>query len=197
MRPVFIGSHPAIDFLNSALAPNGEPIETIGDGRAYLEWLVAAGLLDLARASKLARRFGAKALDAAAAEARKTREWARGWLTSWRAHPRGNYEEEIALLNKLLAREALRREVVTTKEGLEVIEVPHIETAEALLALVAVQLARLITQEQASLVKPCAGPACTLWFLDRTKAHRRLFCSASGCGNRAKVAAFRERQRGS
>jgi predicted RNA-binding Zn ribbon-like protein len=196
MRPLFIGSHPAIDFLNTALAPDGEPIETIGDGKTYLDWFVAAGLLDEARASKLARRFGTKALDAAAVEARKVRDWAREWLAVWRAKPRGDYEAEIATLNKLLAREALSREVVVTSEGLEVVEVPHIETAEALIALVAVQFAALITEEEASLVKSCAGSACTLWFLDRTKAHRRLFCSAAGCGNRAKVAAFRERQRG-
>lgn len=196
MRPLFVGSHPAIDFLNTALAPGGEPIETIGDGKAYLEWLVAAGLLDEARAAKLARRFGVKALDAAALEARKVREWVRTWLTAWRADPQRDYGEEIGALNKLLAREMLSREVTAAGDGLEMVEVAHIETAESLIALVAVQLAALITQEQAALVKACAGPACTLWFLDRTKAHRRLFCSASGCGNRAKVAAFRERQRG-
>ena len=44
-----------------------------------------------------------------------------------------------------------------------------------------------------ALLKACAGADCTLWFLDRTKAHRRMFCSATACGNRAKVAAFRRR----
>jgi predicted RNA-binding Zn ribbon-like protein len=58
------------------------------------------------------------------------------------------------------------------------------------------QIAALITKEQPSLVKDCAGSTCTLWFLDQSKAHRRLFCSPSACGNRAKVAAFRDRQRG-
>ena len=40
-----------------------------------------------------------------------------------------------------------------------------------------------------------AGGDCSLWFLDRTKAHTRLLCSAAACGNRAKVSAFRKRQR--
>jgi predicted RNA-binding Zn ribbon-like protein len=44
-------------------------------------------------------------------------------------------------------------------------------------------------------VKRCEGAECTLWFVDRTKAHRRRFCSATACGNRDKVAAFRARQR--
>lgn len=196
MQPLFVGNHPAIDFLNTTLAPHGEPIETIGDGKAYLEWLVAADLLDRARAFKLTRRLGAKALDGAAAEARKVREWARAWLVRWRAHPHGDYLEEIAVLNKLLSRQTLSRKVTSTHTGLTLTEYSHIETADALIALVAMQFAALITKEQPSLVKNCAGSACTLWFLDQTKAHRRLFCSPAACGNRAKVAAFRDRQRG-
>jgi hypothetical protein len=30
---LFVAGHPAIDFLNSAYAPGGELVETIGDGR--------------------------------------------------------------------------------------------------------------------------------------------------------------------
>jgi len=71
------------------------------------------------------------------------------------------------------------------------------DSADELIVLVATQVAFLIATEQPELVKHCAGTGCTLWFLDRTKAHGRLFCSAAVCGNRAKVAAFRERQRGS
>ena len=83
MEHVLLGGHPAIDFLNTSLAPDGERIEKIPDGRAWLDWLTAAGLLDEARALKVARRFGADALDASAAEARKAREWARDWLGGW------------------------------------------------------------------------------------------------------------------
>lgn len=195
MGPLFIGSHAAVDFLNTAFAPNGAGIETIGDGKAYMDWLVAAELLDEPQAVRLSRRFGAKALDGAAAEARKIREWARTWLDAWRAAPRKDYSEQIATLNKLLARLAHHSEVAEGEDGLEVSEVAQLESADVLIALAARQIAALITQEEPSLLKACAGSGCTLWFLDRTKAHRRLFCSAAGCGNRAKVAAFRERQR--
>lgn len=195
MKPIFVGSHQALDFLNTFMTPYEEQIETIGDGRAFLEWLVAAEMLDETTAAKLLRRFGIKALDAAAAEARKVREWARSWLARWRTALDADYTEEIAVLNKLLARETSKREVVMGDEGFTLVERPHVDSADALLGLVAAQIAALITTEQASLVKSCAGHQCSLWFLDRTKAHRRMFCSASACGNRAKVAAFRERQR--
>jgi predicted RNA-binding Zn ribbon-like protein len=42
-------------------------------------------------------------------------------------------------------------------------------------------------------VRRCEGVDCVLWFYDRTKAHRRRWCSMEGCGNRAKVARFRSR----
>ena len=44
MEPLFLGGHPAVDFLNTAFAPDGQEIETIGDGRTYLDWFVSAGL---------------------------------------------------------------------------------------------------------------------------------------------------------
>jgi len=196
MEPLFLGGHPAIDFLNTALTPDGVPVETIPDGRAYLEWLKGAGLLDETEAAKLARRFGAKGLDTAAAEARKVREWARDWLERWRARPSADYGEEIATLNKLLAREQSSHELIASKEGFTLAERPQLESPQSLISLVAMQLAAVLTTEKPSLIRNCAGGGCTLTFIDRTKAHRRLFCSATACGNRAKVAAFRSRQRG-
>jgi predicted RNA-binding Zn ribbon-like protein len=123
------------------------------------------------------------------------REWARAWLVRWRARAGADYGEEIATLNRLLARDTQSRVLMAARQGFEMVESPRIETAGALIALVAEQLAALIAEEDHALVKECSGPGCTLWFLDRTKAHRRMFCSASACGNRAKVAAFRDRQR--
>jgi len=191
--PLFVAGHPAIDFLNSAYAPGGVPVETIGDGHALLDWMTGVGLLDKDEAAKLGRRFTRKALDAAAQEARAVREWARTWLIAWRENPARDYAEEIAALNKLLARESRGRELVSSKRRLELIERPHFTDARELIAPIALEIARLVTQEDPSLVKACAGADCTLWFLDRTKAHRRMFCSATACGNRAKVAAFRRR----
>jgi predicted RNA-binding Zn ribbon-like protein len=155
--------------------------------------MVGAGLLDQEEASQLTRRLTRKSLDAAAEEARSLREWARTWIEAWRANPTRDYEDEIAALNKLLARESRGRELVANKRRLELIERPHFTAGRELLAPIALEIARLVTQEDPSLVKACAGADCTLQFLDRTKAHRRVFCSATACGNRAKVAAFRRR----
>ena len=196
MKPLFLGSHPALDFLNTRPTPRGAPIELIGDGASYAAWLEGAQLLYGTTAATLRRQFGAAALDAAAAQARDLREWARDWIARWRDAPGGAYRAELRRLNQLMARATCYPEMVSTKDGFQVTERWRIDSADELIAVVAAQIASLIATEQAALVKRCAGPLCTLWFVDRTKAHSRLFCSATACGNRAKVAAFRERQRG-
>ena len=153
-------------------------------------------MLHATTASTLKRRFGAAALDAAAVQARDLREWAREWIARWQETPGEVYRAELRRLNQLLVRAACYPEVITTKDGFQLAERWRIDSADELIAVVAAQIASLVATEQPGLVKRCAGPGCTLWFVDRTKAHSRVFCSAAACGNRAKVAAFRERQRG-
>jgi predicted RNA-binding Zn ribbon-like protein len=193
---LFVGSHPAMDFLNTSYAPQGRPVEVIGDGRAFLAWSVAAGLLDEPGATALRRRLGAKALDALAADARHVRTWVGDWIARWHEAPDDDARADLRRLNALLHRAKSYREIVATDDGLKVEERRHLESAEGVLAAIAEQVATLVVNEKPDLVRRCSGPGCTLWFLDRTKGHRRLFCSAAACGNRAKVAAFRDRQRG-
>jgi predicted RNA-binding Zn ribbon-like protein len=189
-----LGGHRALDFLNTRRDP-GVVEETLGDGRAFGDWLVAVGHVEPLELARLRRRFGEAAMDAAAAEARRLREWAREWLTRWRRAPGARYAKEIEELNRILAREDRNRQVVAGKQGLEMREVNALESAAALVSLPASDIADLLTRADPGLIRECAGDPCTLWFLDRTRSHRRRFCSAAACGNRAKVAAFRERQR--
>jgi predicted RNA-binding Zn ribbon-like protein len=189
-----LGGHRALDFLNTWREP-GEVEETLSDGRAFGEWRVAVGHLEPSELAKLKRRFGEAAMDAVAAEARRFREWAREWLTRWRSAPGARYTKELEELNRLLAREDRNRQGIAHKQGMEVREVPAFESAATLVSLPAADIADLLTREDPDLIRECAGDPCTLWFLDRTRSHRRRFCSAAACGNRAKVAAFRERQR--
>jgi len=186
-----------MDFLNTRFSPKGTPIELIGDGESFVAWLVEAELLDAPTASKLKHRFNTEALDAVAAEARTFREWAGEWIARWRDAPNGNYQVELRQLNGRLEQARVYREAVSSDNGVQLMERSRMDTADELVALVATQVALLIATEQPALVKHCAGAGCTLWFVDRTKGHGRLFCSATVCGNRAKVAAFRERQRNS
>jgi len=197
MKPLLLADHPALELLDTSLVLHGEPVELIGDGRALLAWMVDTGLLDGTEAAKLAKRFSAAALDRVAAEVRSFRTWAADWLMRWRAAPRARYEPELEHLNHLLSRANDVREVVRRDGAFAIEELPRFADLAEIPALFAAQLANLLVHEEPALVKRCEGAACVLWFLDRTKAHRRRFCSAATCGNRDKVAAFRARERAS
>ena len=59
---------------------------------------------------------------------------------------------------------------------------------DALRALEAVAWSAATTlTDPASAVRLCEGPACDLFFLDRTPGHTRRFCSPAACGQAARV----------
>jgi predicted RNA-binding Zn ribbon-like protein len=64
---------------------------------------------------------------------------------------------------------------------------------ESLLLPIGEALAKFVCEEDFSNVKACEGHHCTLIFADHTRGHRRRWCSTAVCGNRAKVAAHRQR----
>jgi predicted RNA-binding Zn ribbon-like protein len=65
-----------------------------------------------------------------------------------------------------------------------------------LLAAVARSAAELVAEGEESRLRLCANPACSLFFYDNSRTHRRRWCSMSLCGNRHKVAAFARRHGG-
>lgn len=193
---IVVGGHLALDFLNSVAAPQGEPVEFLPNGAALLDWLVATSALDGDEARILGRRFPPAALDATARKAVVLREWLRPIVrrsaSRGAASPTG---AELRHLNELLARDIAVLEVVPTGSGFATHVVRRWASAGDLLAPVIAAIADLLTAGDFHLVRSCAGPSCTLWFLDRTKGHRRRWCAMEVCGNRAKVAAHRRRAR--
>lgn len=65
----------------------------------------------------------------------------------------------------------------------------------ALLAAVARDGVELLGGPLAERIRGCAGEGCALLFVDTSRSGRRRWCSMTGCGNKAKVAEFRRRQR--
>ncbi|MBZ4400184.1 ABATE domain-containing protein [Myxococcus sp. XM-1-1-1] len=64
-----------------------------------------------------------------------------------------------------------------------------------LLVTVARDGAELLGGELAERVRTCEQRDCGLLFVDTSRSGLRRWCSMSGCGNKAKVAEFRRRQR--
>ena len=101
----------------------------------------------------------------------------------------------IAKLNNLLAMDCSLYQLEMHDKQLALRERHRYTQARQFLIPIAQSIAELIANGDLALIKCCANPPCTLWFYDRTKGHRRRFCSTTVCGNRIKVAAFRLRQR--
>jgi predicted RNA-binding Zn ribbon-like protein len=179
----FVGDDLAINFINTRRMVEGQLTDTLQSGRDVKDWLrrlevpVAKGTLPFSD-SVLLRR------------ARELRETA---LTAVKDRKSQKIPSLVAL-NRFL-KDAPSRVVLTTDDAnnLRVTRVYGKETVEAFLAPVAEAVATLLADGEFDLVRHCEGHDCVMWFYDRTKGHRRRWCTSTGCGNRAKVAAFRAR----
>jgi predicted RNA-binding Zn ribbon-like protein len=68
-------------------------------------------------------------------------------------------------------------------------------SASALLVTLAREAVQLFGSDIADLVRKCQSPVCALYFIDTSRKGDRRWCSMSACGNKAKAADFRRRQR--
>ena len=199
---MFIADSRGLDFLNSIATPADKPVECIGSGEDFLQWLQEAELVPAEVLASLRDRAVLGELDDVAAQARALREWFRGFVDEYRGKPlRANALKKIKPLNRLLARDEEfgqivardRRQGAAAPSGLRWEVQRRWRSAEVLLIPVAKAMADLVCSEDFSDVKGCEGHGCTLFFLDKTRARARRWCSMAICGNRAKQAAHRKR----
>jgi predicted RNA-binding Zn ribbon-like protein len=202
--PMFIADAPALDFLNSIASPTGTPVEWLGNGKDLLDWLDASGLVPPEVLSSMRRTCVPGELDAVAAQARALREWFRGFVYQHKGKRlRAEALKDLAPLNRILEREQqygqiIRRERgqdAQTRSALAWHPMRRWQTPDTLLMPIAQAMAELISNDDFTHVKACEGPTCTLLFFDRTHSRAKRWCSMSICGNRAKQAAHRKRER--
>ncbi len=66
-------------------------------------------------------------------------------------------------------------------------------TLAGLLSLVARDAIELLSGSERQYLRECAGGDCDLVYLDHSRGRRRRWCSSRVCGNRERVANYRER----
>lgn len=189
----FVADHPALDFLNSVASPAGDAIEWLDDGPSYLGWLRRAFGLKVDVDFPLAR------LDAVAASARGLREWFRNFVEDHAGAPlQPSHARALSPLNEILADDHAREQIVAGTKDTPLLMRTQRDWDKPgdLLQPVAQAIADLLCHADFTQVRQCEGTGCTLWFLDVSKGHKRRWCSMAICGNRAKVAQHRARQRG-
>jgi len=196
---IFVADAPALDFLNSVAIPLDEPVDWLDSGAGWLDWLHQAGWVEELVLKRLRSQAMPDELDNVAAQARSLREWFRGIALKYQGRPlEPEALVELAPLNRLLERDEKFSRVTLGSGDTPVLEwrtERHWRSPDSLLLPLGEVLAEFVCTEDFSNVKSCEGVNCTLMFVDHTRGRKRRWCSMAVCGNRAKAAAHRERQR--
>jgi predicted RNA-binding Zn ribbon-like protein len=86
-------------------------------------------------------------------------------------------------------------ELVPANDGVSLDHRHEGDAISGALARLAEAIARELTQSDKDRLRVCANDECRWVFRDNSPAGRRKWCDMSTCGNRAKAARHRERQR--
>jgi predicted RNA-binding Zn ribbon-like protein len=202
--PFFIGGALALDFLNSIATPVDAPVEWLTSGEDLFDWLELAKAVPADVLAAVRRTAVPGELDGVAAQARALREWFRGFVHRHQGKPlRPEALKELAPLNRILERDQEFGQIVkrdrsenpVVRSGLAWRPLRRWQTPDTLLLPIARAMADLVCHVDFSQIRACEGMTCSLLFLDQTHRRARRWCTMSVCGNRAKQAAHRERER--
>ena len=180
-----LADHRALDLLNTEARKDGVVLDYWNTGDAVLRWLERAGI-SVEAAREVDR-------DQLLAQARALRALARRLV----AGRKEGKDEDIGALNAYLHAYPSTPHLEQGSDGrLLLTRSVRGDAMASLLGPIAEDLAQLLVEGDFSLVRQCEHPDCVLWFYDRTKAHKRRWCSMALCGNRYKAAQFRKKSSG-
>jgi predicted RNA-binding Zn ribbon-like protein len=192
---LFVGNHPALDFLNTRPLLSGEEAtELLPDFAAVLRWFRASGLVGSRKARELRRQWGESDRARQVVESlHRLRENLRKEVIRLEAGAdvrRATVDE----VNKLMASHPMRTRLIPTGDGLIRTDAYcDAQEPEDLLGPVAYSIATLFADLDRAKIRKCSN--CVLHFYDISKKGTRRWCSMQMCGNRAKVATYAARHR--
>jgi predicted RNA-binding Zn ribbon-like protein len=179
--PELVGDHPAMDLLNTVMRLESGLVDVWQSDDDVLRWMGRTGLVKTRPISQLRR-------GALLSAARGLRDVVRTLVVA----RKGNKRLRTTPLNDFLAHGTSHEELTHGPDGSLVVTREYDQTTpEGVLAPLAEAAAAFLATANFDLVRACEGVDCVLWFYDRTKAHRRRWCSMGVCGNRNKIAKFR------
>ncbi|AUU84880.1 ABATE domain-containing protein [Leclercia adecarboxylata] len=181
-QPLFLADNLALDFINSEYGTGDERHDCFEDDTRVIDWLVIAGLVPK----------GTKAPDGLVAEARQLRDAARAVVHA----AMKSVAADLTVINHVLQAGRPETTLQWDKETqrYRITVRPEVLSPAGLLWPVADALVKLIADDKFEYVRQCEAHNCILLFHDLSKSHRRRWCSMATCGNRMKVAAFRNRK---
>ncbi len=185
-----------VDFANTLSFDHGEPIEGLPDTDALLTWLRQHELLsDRARAAEAHR------LAHSPAEAARRMERFR-YLRSLLQEMAGRLgrgdlptREELRRLNHILKHGLHYHQLEAEADGARYSLAQVGDRLDQARAAIAGSFAYFLAEGDPSRLRVCANDGCREVFVDRSPTGRRRWCTMRVCGNQAKVARHRARQR--
>lgn len=191
---LFVGNHPCLDFINTQMIVNGEPVDALESCDDLVSWLVQANLVTTTQAEVARAELDHKESIALLEQTKAFRATLRELVARIVAR-KPIPVAMIDLINQLLSQRPGYPQVVRRKRGFDQRFYSVATTAHNLLVALAEVASDLLCRADFALIKKCGNPACILYFYDTTKNHTRNWCSMQVCGNRMKVAAHYQRKR--
>jgi predicted RNA-binding Zn ribbon-like protein len=190
----FIAGYLCLDFVNTLIKQQGQPVDLLSDLDALLAWLVQADLIDLEAASSAGDLWrNSTTADELLQRARTFRRTLRDMVDAIIDRQVVESETLVAINQLLQARNGYLQ--IVADQGRFITRFHHVIDAPLhLLAPLAAITADLLTTADMALIKRCGNPECVRYFYDSTKNHSRRWCDMTGCGNRMKVAAYYARK---
>ncbi|HEX5438135.1 MAG TPA: ABATE domain-containing protein [Gemmatimonadaceae bacterium] len=178
-----LGEPVSLDLVNTRVRRGGADVDLLETPSALTAWLAAeSGRLSWSGAVTAADLRAVRTLrDAIAALLRARRV---------RARPPS---EAMKVVNAALSASVPATRLAWTAKGPRAERRTAGSRRDTLLHTLALDAVTILTGPDATLVRTCAHPDCVLQFLARHP--RRRWCSASVCGNRARVARHYVRHR--
>lgn len=184
--PWFLAEQIALDFINTVAMTDKVIHDFLQTDDDVLHWLNKAGIEIQASRDALPGPSGELLLSA-----RTLRELIRSLVEK----KKNGQPSDPDGLNEYLRKIVSYPKIVTDSEGTcQIIRCFEMASPANALGVIAEAAAKLLTEGNFDYVRQCEHPDCTLWFYDRTKAHKRRWCSMALCGNRAKIARFRKKE---
>ncbi len=186
-----------LDFVNTLEFEKGHAVDDFRDAATAVHWLrdhellhedmVAALLADVSTSDEAATRLLQRIQKARAA----LRE-----LLDAAVEKRPPQEGALREVNRAL-RAPYVYELVPAADGVSLDHRHEGDPVSGALARLSEVIARELTQSDKERLRICANDECRWVFRDNSPAGRRKWCDMSTCGNRAKAARHRERQKSS
>jgi predicted RNA-binding Zn ribbon-like protein len=172
----FVADRPALNFLPTIAARGTVDEEKLRTEQDLADWIVASGIVDTAPRIEPTDLKRAKILREALFR-----------MVAALIDGRSADPTDRALVNVVAV--APPPVLRLDDDGLH-----RVGDIDAVLAVLARDCLDLYASPDHASLRWCADETCTRPFIDRSRGQRRRWCGMKGCGDRAKAAAYRQRQ---